>query len=151
MTPTDYRKERGALERQIEALIAPYLYESGYRRRAFAQDRQMLRLWVPRNLAGKLTNKTYTLLGGFVVTTFEGFTEDGVITDAEGGGLATVSWASLPLEDLFRLAAWLERMLPKLTRYEQTCQRNAAIARRSAGKAARACKPCASAGAGQCF
>ena len=42
----------------------------------------------------------------------EGFTEEGVIADTYAGGLATVYWKGVPIEDLYRINCWLERMQP---------------------------------------
>ena len=39
--------------------------------------------------------------------TFMGFTADGIITDVEGGGLETMKFEHLPVEDLQLLHDWV--------------------------------------------
>lgn len=105
MTPQDYRKERNTLVRAIKARIRPHLWPSGYS--------GGLKLWLPRNAKGEFTKKSYKL-AGYVATEFEGFAEDGVITDGFAGGLAVLGFDDMPLEDLYALDRWMTRRLPAL-------------------------------------
>jgi hypothetical protein len=116
MTPVEFSQQRKALQRKVEKLIRPHLKPSGYVRNP--ETREPLKLWVPRDKEGKLTCKSYKLRGGFVVQEIEGFSQDGVIVDGvvcPCGGLATTIWSAMPIEDLYRLANWMEQWLPKLT------------------------------------
>lgn len=118
MTPTGYSAERRKLIRALKKTIAPYLRNSGYAHREANGVTRPLKLWVPRDGSGEPTGKTYRLPRGFVVTSFEGFTEEGVITDSYGGGLVTTFWDGMPIEDLFRLQNWMNKMLPPPPRGE---------------------------------
>lgn len=113
MTPAEFVKERTSLQRKVEKMLRPHLKPSGYVRDS--TTREPLKLWVPRDKKGEPTGKAYKLKGAFIVKELEGFTQDGVITDGFAGGLATVAWSCMPIEDLYRLANWLEQWLPKLT------------------------------------
>lgn len=116
MTPAEYSKERNTLQRKLQKLLRPHLKPSGYVRNPVT--REMLKLWVPRDKKGEITNKSYKLRGGFVVQEIEGFTQDGVIVDGvvcPCGGIRTTAWSDMPLEDLYRLANWVDQWLPKLT------------------------------------
>jgi hypothetical protein len=114
MTPAEYRSERNRLERKVQSIIKPLLYPSGYRKNPMTPASRALLIWVPHSTAGVALQKTYQLKGGFVIQSFDGFTEDGVIVDATGYGLATVFWKGIPMEDLFRLTVWLARNSSKL-------------------------------------
>lgn len=114
MTPKEYNAERNALTRAIKKLVTPLLYPSGFRIGPIGQSRP-LKLWVPKDKNGKVTNKRFKLPGAFVTHEFEGFTEEGVIADSYGHGLVTTHWKEVPIEDLFRMHKWLTRMLPRLT------------------------------------
>lgn len=132
MTPIEFSKERNALVAVLKKAIKPFLYESGYIKGFGGDNKRPLKLWVPRDAKGKVTNKAYTLLNGFVIAEFEGFTEDGVIIDAFGHGLVTKDWPAIPIEDLYRLSNWVERMLPKLTAYDQLQKKQAKASRNTA-------------------
>ena len=102
---------RFAIER-IKRLVAPHMRDSGYRKaldpsKGLLAGSRALRVWSPpdrRN--GQLQN-----LGGFVVQEVWCVTEDGVMTDAYGGGAVTTYWAAIPLEDLARLETMIPRWL----------------------------------------
>jgi hypothetical protein len=116
MTPVEFVKERKALQRKVEKMLRPHLKPSGYVRNPVTHE--MLKLWVPRDKKGEATYKSYKLRGGFVVQEMEGFTQDGVIVDGvvcPCGGISTTAWSCMPIEDLYRLANWMEQWLPKLT------------------------------------
>lgn len=113
MTPIQFSKERQTLQRKVQQMLRPHLKPSGYVRNS--ATREPLKLWVPRDKKGEATNKAYKLRGGFIVQEIEGFTQDGVIVDSFAGGLKTTAWSCMPIEDLYRLANWIEKWLPKLT------------------------------------
>lgn len=133
MTSTDIKIVRETLESAFKKMLEPYLQKSEFLRKAVARDRSKLRLWMPKNLAGKATLKVYPLLGGLLVKEFQGFSEDGVVLACEGESLDAVKWANIPVEDLFRLQDWALVMIPKLTRFEHKtkCARAAHASRSS--------------------
>jgi hypothetical protein len=106
MTPAEFTRERKALLKAILAQIKPFFWVSGYVRNPATDRRENVPLWVPRNAKGELTLKSYSLKGGMVIDTFEGFTDEGVITDGTGGGMVTTYWHGIPIEDLYRLNQW---------------------------------------------
>lgn len=121
MTPAQFRKERQAFITRIKKLIKPFLWESGYvhrENRGANGPRRKLKLWVPRDKKGNITNKEYVLPNAFIIEQMLGFSEEGVIVDQYAGGLTTLYFDSLPIEDMFRLENWMIRMLPKLTEYD---------------------------------
>lgn len=89
----------------IKKVVTPMFRESGYRVREPAGSRP-LKLWTPLDAKGAATLKEFPLRG-FVLTSFLGFSEGGVITDCAGGGLVTESYGSFPLEDLELLHKWV--------------------------------------------
>jgi len=136
MTPAQFAKERKALVAAILAQVKGFFWESGYVKHPATDRREALKVWVPRDENGKLTDKSYTLRGGMVLDTFEGFTEEGVITDGFAGGLVTTYWNALPIEDLYRLNQWMQRMMPKLTVYDQRKKAAEQAAKRASRKTA---------------
>lgn len=114
MTPKEFSAEKNKLLRAIKARIKPLLYPSGYQTGSLAKRRPLL-LWVPPLKRPSDIRKKIKIRGLFIFEEgFEGFTEDGVIADSYGGGLATVYWKGIPIEDLYRINCWLARMQPKL-------------------------------------
>jgi hypothetical protein len=105
----EYRKLRTQLIRAIRKLVKPHFWESGYA----GKNKKGLMLWVPKDTRGTPTYQTFKLNRNFVLTEFQGFSEEGVITDSFAGGLACTAYESLPLEDLYRLQAWAERRFGK--------------------------------------
>jgi hypothetical protein len=101
-------REKTRVIKRINELVAPRMWESGYRTGPLGQSRP-LKLWVPQDAEGDSTGQTFKLRGGFVLESFEGFTEEGVITDSYGGGLATADYRTLPLEDLYKLERFVAR------------------------------------------
>lgn len=113
MTPKEFAAERNKLVRAVKAKIKPLLYPSGYRKGPVGNSRA-LQVWVPPESRKGTNPKTFKIKGLFLLQDgFEGFTEDGVIVDAFGGGLVTTYWEGIPIEDLYRIDRWLIRMLPK--------------------------------------
>lgn len=107
---------RRAILREIQVMIEPHLWESGYRtaldpRKGILGGSRPLRLWMPRDRKGTVVDRDWAL-GGYVLETIQGVTEDGVIVDGAGGGLVTERWEGIPVEDLIRLQSWLRRKLP---------------------------------------
>jgi hypothetical protein len=114
MNTLDYRKERTQLTKSLRRTLRKHLWESGYREGPLGNSRP-LKIWVPRNKNGRPTLKSFQLRGGYVVQDFEGFCEGGVIVDGCGGAIVVKGFEELPLEDLFRLKAWVERKFPTST------------------------------------
>lgn len=105
MELAQYRKERRALISAIKKLVKPHLWPSGY----VVGNKEPLKLWVPKDAVGNFTHKRFKLRSAFVAKEFEGFADDGVITDSYGGGIVTLFYEDIPLEDLFYLRNWAER------------------------------------------
>lgn len=131
MNPSDFVKERNALRQAVIKQIKPFFWESGYVKHPCSDKRAPVMLWVPRDSKGNPTDKEYTLKGAFVLERIMGFTDEGVITDMEGHGLVTTYWDGLPIEDLYRLNQWMQRMLPKLTEYDKQQKAKAKVAKKS--------------------
>lgn len=74
----------------IQALIEPYLYESGYRIGKIGESRAYRVL----DLSEPITAGETILIA---------ITEDGVATDAHAGGLVTQSWECVSTDDLLEL------------------------------------------------
>lgn len=138
MTPAEFVKERKALVKSILAQVKPFFWASGYVKHPATDRREYVQLWVPRSESGKYTEKSYTLKGGMVLDTFEGFTDEGVITDGFAGGLVTTYWEGIPIEDLYRLNQWMLRMMPKLTVFDQKKKADAKTAAKVAARASTA-------------
>lgn len=113
-------RRRQAIVREIRRMIDPHLRDSGYRKaldpaKGILGGSRPLRLWVPCDARGNVIDRKWAI-GGFVLDTIEGVTEDGVMTDGFAGGLVTTYWAGIPIEDLIKLQAWLSRRLPEVSR-----------------------------------
>jgi hypothetical protein len=109
-------RRRQGIVREIRRMLEPHLWESGYRKaldpsKGILGGSRPLRLWMPRDAAGKVIDRDWAL-GGFVLTAIQGVTEDGVMTDGFSGGLVTTYWMGIPIEDLLKLRSWLARKLP---------------------------------------
>ena len=110
-------RRRQGVVRDIRRMIEPHLWDSGYRK---AVDRSKgilggsrpVRIWAPRDAKGEVIDRDW-VIGGFVVDTIQGVTEDGAMTDGIAGGLVTTYWAGIPIEDLLKLRSWLARRLPE--------------------------------------
>ncbi|MDO8416570.1 MAG: hypothetical protein Q7S87_10215 [Agitococcus sp.] len=114
MDTATYRQERNRLTASIKKTVKPFLWKSGFRTRdAKGQGNGNLFIWVPKNKADKPTGQQFSLRQGFVCVAFEGFTSEGVITDGFAGGLSTLNYECMPIEDLFRLHAWVVRKFVK--------------------------------------
>jgi len=108
MSTVEHKKNRAQLTSALKRLVRPHLQPSGYRDGPVGASKP-LNLWVPRKPNGSPTMKSFSLKGGFVVSEFEGFTTHGVIVDGFAGGLVTVDYGAMPIEDLFRLHQWALR------------------------------------------
>ena len=98
--------EKRAIIRRIEAQIAPHLWESGYVTGPIGASRP-LRLWVPKQ--PNAYKRPRFRLNGLTVDVCEGVSEEGMITDSDGGGLVTMPFSALPLEDLLRVERWANK------------------------------------------
>jgi len=95
-------KERSRLISELKKTIKPLLWTSG-----FVDNDGAVKIFAfDTAKVGKLNNheteRTYTI-NGLVVKKFLGFTEDGIIDDACGGGMATIPFKDMPIEDLFKI------------------------------------------------
>jgi hypothetical protein len=88
-------KSRKALVTAIHALAEPKFHDSGYVKHIGGREsglgRRPLRLWAP----GRPIE-----LDGFVLQSLYAVTEDGLITDATGGGAMIEDYDCFPVEDL---------------------------------------------------
>jgi hypothetical protein len=105
-------REKKRVIARITESVAPHMWNSRYRKGPIGQSRS-LKLWVPMDDKQQPTGKTFTLRGGFVIKTFEGFSEEGLIVDSYGGGLVTSGYLKLPLEDLYKLEKFVEKRFAK--------------------------------------
>jgi len=105
------RAARRKVIAEVRKLFAPLMWESGYRIGPIGNSRPM-KLWAPTGADGK---PTVVRFNGHALTEFWGLSEEGVITDAYGGGCVTQALASFPLEDLLMLHKWAVRHLPEQT------------------------------------
>jgi hypothetical protein len=105
MNTVNYRNERKAVISALKKILKPHLWQSGYRKGPIGKSTPV-HLWVQQK--GESQNKSFSLRGGFLIKSFEGFTAEGVVTEA-GCGLATCDYRELPIEDLFRLKNWATR------------------------------------------
>lgn len=97
---------RARLMYYLPTVIAAHLSDSGYRQGPIGASKP-LKVWVPRDAQGRPTMEAFPLTGGYAVPQFMGFTSTGVILDTAGGGLETMDFADLPIEDLQALDEWM--------------------------------------------
>lgn len=95
---------------RIKQLVAPRLHDSGYVKQPFSgfgcvrlctfgtrkDDRYIFPQPITLNVRGLVSFDEAD-------ESIEGFTEDGIITDAYGGGLLTRSYDTIALEDLIKI------------------------------------------------
>jgi len=55
--------------------------------------------------------EVYKIICGIVVTEFQGFTQDGLIMDCEGGGMVALTFQKIPIEDLIRIENLLKKKI----------------------------------------
>jgi hypothetical protein len=103
------RTARRKVIAELRKLFTPLMWESGYRIGRIDDSRPM-KLWAPQGPDGKTTVVRFK---GQTLTEFWGLSEQGVITDAYGGGCVTQALASFPLEDLLMLHKWAVKHLPR--------------------------------------
>jgi hypothetical protein len=115
MNTVDYRKERAQLTSALKRIIRKHLSKSGYREGPVGNSHP-LKVWVPRDKSGRPTLQSFRLRGGYVLQDFEGFCDGGVIVDGCGVAIVTRGFEDFPLEDLFRLKAWVERKFAPATK-----------------------------------
>lgn len=95
-------KVRRTLVSDLKKIFEPRMWESGYRIGPIGNSRPM-KLWVHKDKNGNLSEVRFS---GDDLTTFCGVSENGVITDVDGGGCVTESWSSFSIEDLMMLKEW---------------------------------------------
>lgn len=89
MTQTTIRSQRKKLTRAIMKLVAPRLHGSGYVGVQLTVFKRERKIRYP--------------LSSCLEEGIMGFTQDGIITDAYGGGLMTVGYDQVCLEDLIKI------------------------------------------------
>ena len=96
-------KERRRVTKSLVAMIEPHLWASCYVDSSEANGRLMIYC-----MGTDKNNKAICYgINGYILTQFEGFVKDGVITDSYGGGLAQLSFDETPVEDLLKLEKYL--------------------------------------------
>ena len=106
---TRAKNERAHCIRRIQRLITPKLRASGFQTGPLDASTPLLLCTWQDALTAAHPHR------GFVLTSSLGFVADGVITDAFGGGLTTLRYAQLPLEDLMMLEDHIRDHLEELT------------------------------------
>lgn len=96
MTRNNIRAARTTLVRAIMKVVAPHLHDSGY------VDTRLTVFKRERKIRYPLS---HCLEEGIM-----GFTQDGIITDAYGGGLMTVGYEQVCLEDLIKIKAMVSKI-----------------------------------------
>ena len=99
----------------IRRKASPHLYESGYRtpldrKKGLLAGSRPLRIWAPTGANGRPTTIE---INGFAVESLHAVTEDGLMTDAYGGGCVTTGFGGLPVEDLIAIDKALDKYLPR--------------------------------------
>lgn len=100
MTQLSVAKLRSQTIAALKNKLDPLMYDSGFRVGKVGSSRPM-KLWSPKA-------RPVIFEEGMALTEFWGWSEQGVITDAYGGGCITESLSSIPLEDLMMLQTWVE-------------------------------------------
>lgn len=96
------RAARRKVIAELRKQFAPHMWESGFRVGPIGNSRPM-KLWAPKGADGK---PTVVRFRGQALTEFWGLSEQGVITDAYGGGCVTQDLTCFSLEDLLMLHKW---------------------------------------------
>lgn len=110
MTAQEARTLRSLRQRfvkEIESAVAPLLWNSGFVHDA---EKRPYRIYAFKDRRGKWRDRK--LRHGIVVRGFGGFTEDGIITNSYGHGLATCGWDDIPVEDLRKLVSVAKALKP---------------------------------------
>ncbi len=97
---------RKRLVSEILVLAEPHFRDSGYNKhldpsKGMFGPKRPLRLYAPTN--------PVEFEDGFVLTSMWAITEDGIMTDAEGGGAVLEGFDCFPMEDLRMLKRWLQK------------------------------------------
>ena len=93
-------QKRGVI-RRIERQVSPKLRPSGF-------NIKLCHFGFHAPDGPRLGEARTRKLNGFILKEFEGFCEGGLIVDGYSGGMSTVGYEDLPLEDLLKL----ERVVP---------------------------------------
>lgn len=103
----EIKAERRKVVRRILKKVKPHFYESGYNKHLepkkgiFGAKRPLL-LYRPCDDFVKMRNTYY-------LSEFLAITEDGLITDAAGGGAFLEPFSAFPIEDLLYLEKWIDK------------------------------------------
>lgn len=93
------RSDKAGIIRRLSRLLRPKLRSSGFVDEKSADGHLQLCTW-PEPTRQRLHK-------GYEVTASYGFTADAVIADAAGGGISTVRFAAMPVEDLIMIEQYL--------------------------------------------
>ena len=121
ITMKQINADKKVLASKLDQLISPVMWESG-----FVKDRrpmlnvtgmvadEHLKLYVFRRdckEAGALIERKVPRISSFQGNdgAFGGYVEGGVITDGYAGGLVTLSYSCMPIEDLLLLLSWVRK------------------------------------------
>jgi hypothetical protein len=90
------RQERKTLTRAIIKMVAPHLHKSGFVDVRLTHFKRERKIRYPFSMC---------LVDGIM-----GFTQHGIITDAHGGGLMTVNYEQVCIEDLIKIKRLVEKI-----------------------------------------
>jgi hypothetical protein len=115
---TNIFKTKRQVISSIKRLIRPLLWKCGYGETVKSK-------WQPDLIfhfkTAGCNQELYKIPRPIVVTEgFQGFTKDGIIKDMYAGGMATLTFEQLPLEDLIRIETLLER---QISFYKELCKK----------------------------
>jgi hypothetical protein len=96
------REEKRRLVRRILLMVRPVWRKTGY----YRTDQERVLIWTP----GK-HNQAIAMPRNLVVQNILGVTQDGIAEDAEFGGLVTIYWPAIPVEDLIRIERFVRKRL----------------------------------------
>ena len=105
------KNERRKLITAIHNIFVPHMWDSGYmiggrHKTGDSENSRPMKLWAPRDGNGRLITVT---IQGYLLSSFCGYSENGLITDAYGGGCLTEPLSGYPIEDMLILKAWSEK------------------------------------------
>ena len=98
------REAKKRIVRQIMSLVKPHQHNTGYIYKY--EPREYVRIWMPRK-----DRKCVSIPRNLVATSILGITQEGIAESAYGGGLLTVYWKGIPIEDLYRIERFVSKKL----------------------------------------
>jgi hypothetical protein len=100
------REAKKRIVRRIMSLVKPHQHNTGYIFRH--EPREYVRIWMPRK-----DRRCVSIPRNLVATSILGITQEGIAESAYGGGLLTVYWSGIPIEDLNRIERFVSQRLDR--------------------------------------